>query len=121
MMARTALAGAGVALPELPHPECAATGPAGGNFPHIVTPCNAKPRLSGQALLSGRAAGRGSWSPWNCPLPWREFLPPDAVEGIEGLGHDARGERTCSKRRRRRCGCEFLQVGLAMAQALEEE
>ena len=35
--------GAEVALPEPPHPEGAAAGPAGGDLPHIVTAYNASP------------------------------------------------------------------------------
>ena len=41
-MAHAALAGAEVALPEPPGPEAAAAGPAGDDFPHVVTLCNAK-------------------------------------------------------------------------------
>ena len=84
------LAEAEVALPEPPQPEGAAAGPAGGDLPHIVTPCNAKPRLPEQPLLTGSVVGSGSWLLWKYPLSRRKFLPPDAVEGIEGLGHDAR-------------------------------
>ena len=40
VMAHAAPAGAEVAVPEPPHPEGAAACPAGGDLPHIVTPCN---------------------------------------------------------------------------------
>ncbi len=57
----------------------------------IVTPCNAKTRLPGQALLTGCAADRGSWEAWKCPLVWRKFLVPAAEVGVENDGHDTRG------------------------------
>ena len=44
-MSHATLPGAEVALPEPPHPEGAAAGPAGGDLPHIVTACNAIPRM----------------------------------------------------------------------------
>ena len=50
-MAHPALAGAEVALPEPPSIEGASAGPAGDDFPHVVTLCNAKyPGLSEQAF-----------------------------------------------------------------------
>ena len=93
VIAHPALDRAEVALPQAPDVHGAAAGPAGGDLPHIVTRRNAKTRLPEKPLLTGCVAGCGPWSPWNCPLPWREFLPPEPAEGIKGLGHDARGAR----------------------------
>ena len=68
-MAHAALTGAEVAFPEPPHPEGTAAGPAGGNFPHIVTLCNASAGLSEQALLTD-VLPTLVWSVWRV-LVWR--------------------------------------------------
>ena len=58
-MAHPALAGVDVVLPEPPHPEAAAAGPAGSDLPHIVTPCNDK--VASQDHFQCRSTP----SPWN--------------------------------------------------------
>ena len=93
VMPHPALPGAEISLPEPPHPEGAAAGPAGDDPPHIVTPCNARPELTDQDLLSGCVVGSRSWSLWNCPLLWRKLLAPAEEVRVEGGGHDSRGAR----------------------------
>ena len=93
VMPHPALPGAEISLPESPHPEGAATGPAGDDPPHIVMPCNARPELTDQDLLSRCVVGSGSWPLWNCPLPWRKLLAPAKEVRVEGGGHDSRGAR----------------------------
>ena len=50
-MPHPALAGAEVALPEPPHQEGAAAGPAGGDLPHIVTAYNASAGTTGTSAV----------------------------------------------------------------------
>ena len=90
-MAHPALAGAEVALPEPLHPEGATAGPAGGNLSHIVTPCNAKPGLPDQRLLTRRVIGLGFWPRWKRPCPGKIFLRRARRWGVEGAGHDPPG------------------------------